>query len=80
MQISKREFEHEMTWGEFMCRYAGWARNQQDSWNIARHIMWAGVAPYSKRRRIKPSDLMKLPLIDPKPEKIDKETYEKLKR
>jgi hypothetical protein len=78
--LSQLEFER-MTWGEFQCRYRGFLRKREARLQDARLIMWAAIAPHTKKK-LKPEDLISLPCDRRRgPYKLmDKERYEELKK
>jgi hypothetical protein len=81
MGLSRRGFET-MEFGEFMCMYLGHARKREQRLSDLRLILWANLAPHSKKK-IKPEELIRLPSDNKKhrPElKVNsRERFEKLK-
>jgi hypothetical protein len=75
--LKRWEFEHEITFGELLCRYAGQLRKREDDYNKTRHLMWAALRPHTKRS-IKPEDLIKLRTDRRYFELIDEDEYKNL--
>lgn len=51
-----------LTWPQFWLIIEGKQEKEEHEWDIARHIMWSGLAgnPFSKGRPPKPSDIIRL--------------------
>ena len=80
MQMQASEFER-MTFGEFMCRYAGHLRGEEKHLHNTRLIMYS-VFQKGTKRRYKLTDIFQLPMDTKRTAKADtmtKDQYEALK-
>jgi hypothetical protein len=81
MQMKAAEFE-QMTWGEFMCRYAGHCRQIERDLSNTRLTMYA-IFQKGNKRKIKPQDIFTL-TIDKQQKRnaplMSKERFEYLKQ
>ena len=78
--LSVEQF-HRMTWGEFMCRYAGAARQDEKQLNQARLIMYA-IFKKNNKRRLQLKDIFELPMDKAKPKAaklMSRDEYQALK-